>query len=556
MRGVDFPLPRQDAGQEKKNRRDEMEMKSGPKDEKQDEMEAKSAPMQKKRNEPETGSEVPKRKPVNGKEEPPKQSEVDEKAPGGGDAAPEAKETKQTAGKKVEKTEKVEKFYSSKKVPVEMEEAGQGEGFSGYGVEVVEYLEMESLDEADRPPPKPRPWGKMASALFMITFILCLVHVGAVLYYSSGILTPDEALGGVCEIAGEVRDPAGNPVADATVVVTDSSRSAFTNADGWYVMRGLSQGQHRVEATAEGYNTMSVKVDMRPNLLKSLDFTLDKDADDITLDESATVDFSLARDSYLWSAPLFIVLSAFALAAALMALRKEPSRMTVLLGALSVASFGFGFGSVLAIVGTIMAALVHSERPRPAHKRLRVGMSYPSPKCSAVETASPRRVPHPNEGPSYAPTATEAESQGAEHGEHAHRHGRRHQEHREHEHREQHEDHGEHEHHDHEHHEHHGHRGEHEEKGHEGHHEDSDVHEHHEHRDHGAGGAQSHAKRYRRTSPKGTMTCCICIVEIGLGSEYIRCVCGRNIHVKCLTSPSCPECGHPFGKWKEGRSPE
>jgi hypothetical protein len=532
VRGVDFPVQHQDFGLDKKDRRGDNEKKS--------------APIQ-KQNEPETGSEVPKKKPANGKEEPPEKTDTDEKAPLVGDATPDAKETKRATENK---GGKVEKVYSSKKVPLGMDEAGQGERFSGYGVEVVEYLEMESMDEAQRPLPKPRPWGKVASALFMLTFILGLVHVGAVLYFSSGILTPDEALGGVCEIAGEVRDMAGNPVANATIVVTDSSRSTFTNGDGWYVMRGISQGQHRVEATSEGYNMMSVKVDLRPNLLKSLDFTLEKGGDDISLDESATVDFSLARDSYLWSAPLFLVLSSFALAAALMALRKKASRMTVLLGAVSVASFGFGIGSVLAVVGTILATL-HSPRPKPPLKRLRVGMSYPSPKCDAVETASPRRVAHPQEGPSYAPAATDAGAgtDGEEHGAQEHRHGHKHHAHRDHEHRD-------HEHHDH--HDHHAHPGEHE-NGHEGHHEDSGEsghHEHHEHKDHGAGGAQSHAKRYRRTSPKGQMTCCICIDEIGLGSEYIRCVCGRNIHVKCLRAPSCPECGHPFGKWKEGHSPQ
>jgi len=425
-------------------------------------------------------------------------------------------------------------------------ESGRGVGVCAYGVEVVELLEMEPLDENLEWPRRSRPWNRYASAAFFLVFILGALNAGAVLLYYSPILTPDQTAGGACEVAGEVRDSAGNPIINATVVVTDSTRSAFTNADGWYVLKGIPAGVHRIEAAAVGYNTMSVRTDLRPSLLKSIDFTLEKGGPDVRLDETGSPDFSEAGNSFLWATPLLLAFSVMGLAAAILALRRKVSRTVLFLGALSALSFGFGMGSVVAVLGVLLAALQLREREGPPLKKLRVGMSYP---CKPLETAPPRT-------PSHAPGVTikEKYSVGLEECEQVQEAsselipekareplpgketvpqakatlveppapaGKDY--------------------------------------------EEVKVYlkekslaakiaaaEIEPSATLGMGEVEHETaprpRRFVRRSKKGRVLCFLCVNEIGQGSEYIRCSCGKTMHLHCLKEPRCPDCGCSFRK--------
>lgn len=437
-------------------------------------------------------------------------------------------------------------------------EAGEGEPVCGYGVEVVELLEMEPIDEHTRRPRRKVPWNRYASVLFLVVFVLGVLNAAASLLYSSGAVSPAEVFqSSTCEVAGEVRDVAGHPVANAKVVVTDSSRSASTNRDGWYVIKGLSPGPHRVEATAEGFNNMSVRTDLQSNLLNTIDFTLEKGARDILLDESSAPDFDQVGSSYLWAIPMLVVFSVCALLAAIYCIRHPgPSSVTIALGALGILSFGFGAGSVLAVAGTLLAALPLAEGGALPLKKLRVGVSYPSresaagprskmgrkgaegglealsygeyDRTAAVEGGAgaatrPRLEPvtppeggappleevPPAEGAAIAPQPVPP-AEGAE-----------------------------------------------EvigtakppvlsDKTAESELEAPAV----PHHKSAAGKAKAGAlpKRFVRRSSKGTLRCFTCVDEIRLGSEYIRCACGRTVHLHCLEEPRCPGCGQGFGR--------
>ena len=432
-------------------------------------------------------------------------------------------------------------------------EAGKGEPVCAYGVEVVELLEMEPLDQVLAWPQRSRPYHRYASAAFFIVFILGLLNATAVLLYYSPIPTPDELSGGACEIAGEVRDAGGTPIANATIVLTDSTLSTFTNSDGWYVLKGIPAGTHRVEAAAIGYGTMSVRVDMRPNLLRSVDFTLEKGGADVRLDESGPADFSRSGSSYLWATPVLLVLSVLALAAALLALRKKGPRLVLAMGAASALSFGFGAGSALAVIGVLLAAMQLREKEGPPLKKLRVGISYPrkpagsSPRRAApipaagatikerysvgvdelemirsaeaepvadrneavpdggagvpdaralpVENATPM-APPPKARPDieevevYLKERSLAAKMASAEIEPSATLGR----------------------------------GEVDRE------------------------AAPRPRRFVRRSKKGRVLCFVCVNEIGQGSEYLRCSCGKTMHVKCLRVPRCPGCGCSFGK--------
>jgi len=437
-------------------------------------------------------------------------------------------------------------------------EEGEGEPVCAYGVEVVELLEMEPIDEHTRRPRRKVPWNRYASAVFAVVFVLGVLNAAASLLYSSGTVSPAEVFqSSTCEVAGEVRDVAGHPVPNAKVVVTDSSRSASTNRDGWYVIKGLSPGPHRVEATAEGFNNMSVRTDLQPNLLNTIDFTLEKGARDVQLDESSAPDFDSVGTSYLWAIPLLVVFSVCALLAAIYCIRRPgPSRVTLALGALGILSFGFGAGSVLAIAGTLLAAMPVAEGGALPLKKLRVGVSYPSREPVASQRPKMKRTGdesglEPRSYGEYDRTAAVEEGKGAATKAHL---------------------------------------------------EpvtppeggalplepvplaegaapalrpvppaeaaadgveaakppplkdktaeselDGPAAPRHE-RVAGRARAGPVPKRFVRRSTKGTLRCFTCMDEIHLGSEYIKCVCGKTVHVHCLEEPRCPGCGQKFGR--------
>jgi len=426
-------------------------------------------------------------------------------------------------------------------------EAGKGEPVCAYGVEVVELLEMEPLDQPLAWPRRIRPYHRYASAAFFIVFILGLLNAGAVLLYYSPILSPDELSGGACEIAGEVRDAGGAPIANATIVLTDSTLSTFTNSDGWYVLKGIPAGTHRVEAAAIGYGTMSVKVDVRPNLLRNIDFTLEKGGADVRLDETGSVDFGLSNSSYLWATPLLLSLSVMALAAAILSLRQKVSRLVLALGAASALSFGFGIGAVLAVAGVVLSAFQLREKEGPPFKKLRVGISYPR---KQMEAAPHRAAPQSGAGL----TIKEKYSVGLDE----------------------------------------------EEKVQEAEAElvaerppgakagpgdipkakavpvvppatpNPDIEEVEVYLKErslrakmasaeiepsatlGRGEIDREAaprpRRFVRRSKKGRVLCFVCVNEIEQGHEYLRCSCGKTMHVDCLREPRCPDCGCFFGK--------
>jgi hypothetical protein len=383
-------------------------------------------------------------------------------------------------------------------------EPGEGEPHCGYGVEVVELLEMEPVGRSGRSIRRRLPWKKYASVAFIIAFILGILNAGASLYLRSMVVSPADMVGNRgCELSGEVLDLAGKPIPNATVVVTDTTKSAFTNKDGWYVLKGIRPGSHRVEAAAEGYNTMSVRTDMFPEMLNVVDFTLEKGAADVSVDESSAPDFGQPGSSYLWGVPVLVISSVCALAAAMLSLgRKDRWRTTVLLGAIGLLSFGFGAGSALVMAGIAMTAVALPEEGPLPQKKLRVGLSYPSRRPAARRAAGlAGAIPEPPPVPAAEPAGeTTAPARAGPLRDRT---------------------------------------------------ADGEI----EPRvtvpviqEAGGPAPASRPRKLVRRSTKGKILCYTCVEEIAPGSVYIRCTCGRSVHSSCLAEARCPCCGEKFGR--------
>ena len=265
-----------------------------------------------------------------------------------------------------------------------------------------------------------------------------------------------------------MRDAAGRPIPNATVLVTDASLSALTDGSGWYMIKGISPGVHRVEATAPGYNRMSVRVDLRPNILEALDFTLEYGGADMSLDEAASAPLSEPAASFLWATPLLLACSICALAAAVLSWHKRPGKLALALALASIPSLGFGPGSAFAAAGSVLLGLHLAGWPRRRAAGPRAASGAPAPE--------PRPVPAECE-------LVAGEAMGKVAG--------------------------------------------------------------------GAGKPAAAARQPRplmgvRRAGRERFLCCVCIGEIKPGQRYIKCVCGRRMHVFCVQEPECPECGHPL----------
>jgi hypothetical protein len=239
---------------------------------------------------------------------------------------------------------------------------------------------------------------------------------------------------------------------------------------------------------------------------------------------------------------MMVAFSVCALAAALISLRiKDRWRLAAVLGALGALSFGFAAGSVLAVAGLAMTALaVPQGAPLPL-KKLRVGVSYPSkrpagqraigggnaagaggePLGQAVSTRGPAML-EPIRAAEGAPTPPEPvpAAEGAapdlmpvpaaetECGQAAAARPPLLKDRT----------------------------------------ADGEL----DARTVPSGEAgivrPSGPKRLVRRPTKGKLLCYTCVEEIAAGSIYVKCACGRSVHVRCLKEPRCPSCGTAFGR--------
>jgi len=73
-------------------------------------------------------------------------------------------------------------------------------------------------------------------------------------------------------IKGHVKDSLGNPVADATVSIENSSLGAVTNSEGKFVIRNIPAGPHTVQFSAIGFHRVTKTVDVNADETTEVEF--------------------------------------------------------------------------------------------------------------------------------------------------------------------------------------------------------------------------------------------------------------------------------------------
>jgi Carboxypeptidase regulatory-like domain len=96
------------------------------------------------------------------------------------------------------------------------------------------------------------------------------------LVFAAGL--PSFAQGKTGTIRGQVKDPSGAAIVEATVLVTTpdgQTLTATTKHDGWYEVKSLAPGTYKVEALARGFAVFeNDKVQMAAGQIQNLDITL------------------------------------------------------------------------------------------------------------------------------------------------------------------------------------------------------------------------------------------------------------------------------------------
>lgn len=108
------------------------------------------------------------------------------------------------------------------------------------------------------------------------TRLLALIALGAIAYAS----VPAEAAAGRGSIRGVVMDASGSPLIGAAVVVLADAetakadkvvRRASTDGEGKFAAAGIAPGHYRVKAEAEGFKSVELAADVKPNKVTVFD---------------------------------------------------------------------------------------------------------------------------------------------------------------------------------------------------------------------------------------------------------------------------------------------
>ncbi len=108
----------------------------------------------------------------------------------------------------------------------------------------------------------------------MKDFIICL---------GIWLLVAGQAFGQKAMIKGQVSSAKNEPVVGANVVLKGTVRGVQTNAQGEYIIKGLSSGTYTIEVSFLGFKNKTISVDLADNQTPVFNFLLE--TEDLTLGE-------------------------------------------------------------------------------------------------------------------------------------------------------------------------------------------------------------------------------------------------------------------------------
>lgn len=189
-------------------------------------------------------------------------------------------------------------------------------------------------------------YGRASKGLFFITFILgILLFVSLPLHPSTMADSNENPDGAKGDIMGRVfsGEGDGSVLGDVDVKIDELNRKTTTNPEGYFFFENLPHGAYTITARKQGFGSASVK-----SSSTIINLQLDSDSN---LDNSV----SMSEGNNYNSSYAMTLLASFSSLAAVMAVQLSKKLYpAMILGIIGIASFGYMFGSICAILGVVL----------------------------------------------------------------------------------------------------------------------------------------------------------------------------------------------------------
>ncbi|MEM2899852.1 MAG: hypothetical protein QXT63_03600, partial [Thermoplasmata archaeon] len=138
--------------------------------------------------------------------------------------------------------------------------------------------------------------------------------------------------------------------------------------EGWYVIKGISLGKHKVKAELPGYKTVTKEIELSNAYPRTVDFVLEPGDgyEYISLEEKSSTN-NLEGQS-VTSAGIMLLFSFFGLVGAALSMMRRYYQFAIFFAAISTLSIGFIFGSILALTALVLIFAARAEFPMDKRK--------------------------------------------------------------------------------------------------------------------------------------------------------------------------------------------
>lgn len=169
---------------------------------------------------------------------------------------------------------------------------------------------------------KPFPFGRLqiAGMLLIIVFIWGMISAVTIAMFDIHLLALTEFEDdGRADVSGFIIDSEGNALYNVTVVVHGTQYFTKTNLDGFYTMENIKEGEYEIEASLDGYGSVTKRVTLDPNSPTMVNFVMEEGGFDKTENERYGSNLSHLEHLNYATAGFIIVYASFALIGGILA---------------------------------------------------------------------------------------------------------------------------------------------------------------------------------------------------------------------------------------------
>jgi hypothetical protein len=200
---------------------------------------------------------------------------------------------------------------------------------------------------------------QIAGIILIVVFIWGILSAVTISMFEIHLLALTEFEDdGRADVAGFVTDSEGNAIYNATIVVHGTQYFTKTNPDGYYIIDNIKEGEYEIEASQEGYGTLTKRVTLDPNTPALVNFVLEEGGFDSTENERFGSNLGdLAQLNYATAATI-IIYSSFALIGGILAYFQRYYWMAMFGGICGIVAGIFSLGIVIAPILSFIALYI------------------------------------------------------------------------------------------------------------------------------------------------------------------------------------------------------